>query len=99
MSLSVNRQYRATVILDTRDYQEPVETLITKLQDILKDLGAEVSKAENLGRYDFIRITDRHHPGDIYLQFEFERGHNVPSDLQSRVRLDKTIKRVMVQSL
>ncbi|MDP0500954.1 MAG: 30S ribosomal protein S6 [Verrucomicrobiota bacterium JB022] len=87
------------MILDTRDYKEPVETLTTKLKDILKSLGADVTKAENLGRHDFIRVTDRRHVGDLYVQIEFAGPANVPADLQERVRLDKTVKRVMVQSL
>lgn len=94
--MSKNRSYKATVILDTRGYEEPVDTLLEKIKGILVELGATVSEGKNLGRTDFVRVTDKRHTSDSYLHLEFEGPATVPAALQEKVRLDRTVKRVVV---
>jgi ribosomal protein S6 len=96
MSLTATRNYRATVILNTQGYQDPVETLVEKMKTHLEDLGAEVSKTENLGHKDFVSGAVKRHAGDIFLLIDFSSAGNVPSALQEKVRLDSTIKRLHI---
>lgn len=98
MSDPTKRNYQLTVILDTRNYEAPVETLEEKLTSILSELGGEVGKMENLGRMEFARLPDEHHTGDTYLTVEASGPANLPGDLQERIRLDGEIKRVMVRA-
>jgi ribosomal protein S6 len=98
MSLQKNRKYKLTVILDTRAYNEPVETLEEKLSHLLKELGGEVESVANLGRQDFVRVVEKDHTGDSYLELQVSGPASLPGALQDRVRLDKQVKRVMVQS-
>lgn len=93
-----SRKYKLTVILDTRGYDAPVETLQEKVTTMLSDLGGEVSTMENIGRQEFVRVTEKDHTGDTYLLVEASGPASMPGDLQERIRLDKQIKRVMVQS-
>lgn len=99
MSLQTTRKYKLTVILDTRGYDAPVESLEEKVTGMVKELGGEVSAMENLGRQDFVRITEKEHTGDTYLQAEVSGPASLPGDLQERIRLDKQVKRVMALSL
>lgn len=92
-----NRTYRATVILDTRGFEQPVETLIEKLSGIFTTLGAKIDSTENLGRYDFARTIDRNHTGDTYLQYTITAAPEVPAAFREKVRLDKTVKRVLIE--
>jgi small subunit ribosomal protein S6 len=92
-----NRTYLATVILDTRGYEQPVETLVEKLSGIFTSLGAKVESTENLGRRDFARIVDRNHTGDTYLQYTFSAAAEIPAAFREKVRLDKTVKRVLIE--
>lgn len=96
MSVTVTRNYRAFVILDTRGYEEPVETLIEKITTILNEGGAEVSKVENLGHRDFVVGASNKHGGDIYASFDFSGPAELPSLLAEKTRLDKTVLRVQV---
>lgn len=98
MSQQTNRKYKLTVILDSRGYDAPVESLEEKVTGILKDLGGEVESVENLGRQDFVRVTDKDHTGDTYLIVMASGPASLPGALQDIVRLDKQIKRVMVQA-
>lgn len=98
MSLQTTRKYIATIILDTRGYEAPVETLQETVTEMLKELGGEVESMENLGRHDFVRITEKEHTGDTYLQVTVSGPASLPGDLQERIRLDKLVKRAMVRS-
>lgn len=93
-----NRKYKLTIILDTRAYEAPVETLEEKISGILKDLGAEVESVDNLGRKEFIRVTEKEHTGDTYLQVQASGPAGLPAAFQERIRLDRNIKRAMVEA-
>ena len=98
MSLTLTKKYKASFILDTRGYDSPVETLVEKLEGLLKSLGAEVEASKNLGRHDFVRVTEKGHTGDSYLEIEFSGGASVPAALHEKLRLDKTVKRILVET-
>lgn len=93
------RNYRATIILDTRGFDKPVEVLIEKLSGVLSGLGAKIQETKNLGRYDFVRITDRNHTGDTYVEYSLSATPEVPAAFREKVRLDKTVKRVLIESI
>jgi ribosomal protein S6 len=95
---ATQRPYQATVILDTRGYDEPVSHLEQKLRDILTRLGGKVETLTNLGRHDFVRVTDRNHKGDTYLRIAFSGPAGLPAAFHDKVRLDKTIKRVVIEN-
>jgi small subunit ribosomal protein S6 len=98
MSLQTNRKYKATIILDTRGYDAPVETLEEKVSGLFKELGGEVESVENIGRQEFVRVTEKDHTGDTYLQVKVSGGPSLPADFQERIRLDKQIKRALLES-
>ncbi len=96
MSLTVTRNYQATVILDTRKSEDPVQSLVDKISDLLKELGADVTKVENLGHKDFVSGAVKRHAGDIFVYYEFSGSGEIPGQLEFKTRLDKTIKRLHV---
>lgn len=99
MSVTVNRDYRAIVIFDTRGIEDPVESLIEKISGILNDAGGEVKKVENIGHRDFVAGATHKHAGDIYAVFTFSGPAELPSVLHEKTRLDKTVYRVNVNRL
>lgn len=92
------KKYRVTMIYDLRNYSEPVETLIEKMKSLLETLGAKVEKVENLGVKDFVRITDRRLPNAPYAQFDIEAETTLPVAFREKLRLDRSVKRILVQS-
>ena len=99
MSLTKNNNYRVTFILDTRGYDQPVESLIEKLTKVLNDLGAKIEKVENFGRRDFIRVTDRKHTGDTYVRYNVASAKTLPAALRERLRLDRQVYRLFVETI
>ncbi|MBN1404478.1 MAG: 30S ribosomal protein S6 [Opitutales bacterium] len=99
MTETQQRNYRATFILDTRNYEQPIETLVSALTSALTELGATTGDSRNLGRQEFIRVTDKHHTGDVYVQIDLSAPAELPGKVQERFRLDKTVKRVLLETL
>lgn len=97
--IEAKRKYRASFILDTRGLETPVESQIEILSKTVAELGGEVEKAENLGRKDFVRLTDANHPGDHYIQLEIEALPEAPAQLREKLRLNRSVKRVYVESM
>jgi len=88
-----------TFILDTRGYEHPVATLEEKVTEQLKQAGGEVESLENLGRHDFIRVTDKDHTGDTYLEVVVTGPATLPAAFQESIQLDTLIKRTLFQSI
>lgn len=95
----IKRSYKATFILDTRHYQEPVETLVDLLRKTISGIDAEVRKVENLGQRDFVRVANRKFPVGIYVQIHFDGGPEAPAALKEKLRLERTINRILIEQL
>ena len=91
------RKYRASFIFDSRGIETSAETQIEHLTSVLESIGGEVEKVENLGRKDFARVTEHDHGGDVYLHIHYEGPPTATRELQERLRLDKSVKRVYVE--
>lgn len=92
------RPYRATFILDLRNYQEPVETLIEKIKETVTAVDSSIDAVENLGQKDFIRVTDRNRPNGVYVQVDFTGPGSAPVALKEKFRLDRAVDRILIQS-
>ncbi len=92
----MNKKYQTTFILDTRGYNEPVETLVEKLKGIIESVGCKIEASENLGQKNFARATDRSFPAGIYVRFDYEGPTNSASVIREKLRLDRTVDRFIV---
>ena len=71
--------------------------VIDKLKDILKSIDCNVSEVENLGQKEFSRVVDRKFPSGLYVQFHFEGPVSAPTTFREKLRLDRTVNRLLVQ--
>ena len=94
-----SRHYNASIILDTRGVEETIDALIEQLKKAIEEVGGEVGEVNNHGRFDFIRVTDKKHPADFYLNITFNGPPDAPRQLQENLRLEKTVKRIIIQSV
>ncbi len=99
MSTTTKRNYRATFILDNRGKEDSAEQIIDGVKQDITALGGEVGVVENLGRKDFIRVTDKNFPSGIYVQVAFAAPATAPAALRERLRLNPSIYRTFVQSV
>jgi small subunit ribosomal protein S6 len=65
------RNYRATFILDNRGKEDSVEQIIDGVKKEIAAIQGDVTAVENLGKRDFVRVTDRKFTGGTYVQINF----------------------------
>jgi small subunit ribosomal protein S6 len=94
---TIRRDYLASIILDLRGSTDAPETVIDKLKDVLKSIDCKVNEVENLGQKEFSRVVDRKFPSGLYVQFHFEGPVTAPTAFREKLRLDRTINRLLVQ--
>jgi len=98
MSKDTNRNYRATFILDTRGVESPVEELVETYAGLIGEVHGTVESTHNLGNQDFVRKAANGLPGGIFVQYDFSAPATAPEEIQEKVRLDRKVNRVMVES-
>lgn len=93
-----NKKYKATFVLDTRGYDQPVDTLIEKLTSLVASLDGKVESVENLGSREFARTPDRKFVSGIFVKFEMTGPVTLPVQIKEKLRRDKTIDRILIQA-
>jgi len=95
---STKRNYRATFIMDNRGREETIDQLVDGVKKVIAELQGEVSAVENIGRKDFIRVTDKKLTGGTYVHVSFSAPPAAPAQLRERLRLNSTVYRTFIQS-
>ena len=86
------------MILDTRNYQDSVETLIENIKSKMAETGAVIGKVVNKGQIKFQRAVDRKFPSGLYLQVAFQGPATTPAQIRSKFSLDGTINRIFIEN-
>jgi small subunit ribosomal protein S6 len=92
------RSYRATFILDNRGKEDSIDQIIDGVKQEISAVQGEVTGVENLGRRDFVRVTDRKMTAGTYVQVAFSAPASGPAALRERLRLNGSVYRTFVQS-
>lgn len=98
MSKTETRNYKSTFILDLRETEDDVAKVSSDISDILTTLGATVDASEELGLKTFARAADKRYTQGNYLEIYFTSAPTTPDALKEKLRLDKRVNRIFVQS-
>ena len=93
------RNYRATFILDNRGKEDSIDQIIEGVKQEIAAVQGEVTAVENIGRKDFIRVTDRKFTGASYVHMSFSAPAEGPAQLKERLRLNHNVYRTFVQTV
>lgn len=94
-----NRNYRATFILDNRGKEDSVEQIIDGVKAVITEAQGEVTRVEDIGRRDFVRVTNPKFTAANYVQIDFTAPASGPADLKERLRLNNNVYRTFIQAL
>ena len=94
----IKRNYRATFILDNRGKEETIDQIIEGVKKEIAAVQGEVSAVENLGKRDFVRVTDKKLTGAVYVHMDFAAPPETPAHLKERLRLNQHVYRTYIQS-
>ena len=92
------RNYRATFILDNRGKEDTIEQIIDGVKKDIAAVHGEVTAVENIGKKDFVRVTDKKLTGATYVHVNFSAPSDGPSQLKERLRLNSSVYRTFIQS-
>ena len=98
MSATTKNKYKATFILDLRESEDDSLKVVADLKEILKSIGGKPSESEDLGMLDFARAADRRYTQGHYIEIYFEGASGIPLMLNDKLKLDKRINRIFVES-
>ena len=99
MSAVTSNNYKSTFILDLRASEDDSAKVLDDIKAILGSIGAEVGDSEDLGIRDFARAADQRFKQGHYLEVYFSGPGSTPAELKEKLRLDKRVNRVFVESL
>jgi small subunit ribosomal protein S6 len=93
------RNYRATFILDNRGTEDTIEKIIEDVKTEITAVNGAISKVENIGRKDFVRVTDKKLTAANYVHVDFSAAAEVPAILKERLRLKQYVYRTFIESV
>lgn len=99
MSAVTINNYKTTFILDLRESEDDSAKVMADIKEILSSIGAEQSSSEDLGIRDFVRAADQRFKQGHYVEVYLSGPGTVPAALKEKLRLDKRINRIFVESL
>lgn len=95
---STQRNYHATFILDNRGTEDSIEKIIEEVKGEIAAVKGQVSTVENIGRRDFVRVTDKKLTGATYVHIDFAGTAETPAVLKERLRLNQRVYRTFIQN-
>lgn len=95
---ATKRNYRATFILDNRGKEESVDQIIDGVKKVIAEVQGDVTAVENIGKKDFVRVTDKRLTGATYVHVNFAAPAAAPAQLIERLRLNNSVYRTFIQS-
>lgn len=96
---ATQRNYRASFILDNRGKEDSIEQIIDGVKQEIAAVHGQVTAVENLGKKDFVRVTDRKLTSGAYVQIAFSGPASAPAGLKERLRLNNSVYRTFVQTV
>ena len=93
------RNYRATFILDNSGKEDTIEQIIEGVKTEIAAIQGDVTAVENLGKKDFVRVTDAKLTAATYVLVNFAAPADGPSALKERLRLNNNFYRTFVESV
>ena len=93
------RNYHATFILDNRGKEETIDQIIEGVKKEITAVQGEITAVENLGKKEFVRVTDSRFPEAVYVQIDFSGPVDSPRHLHERLRLNSSVYRALVQAV
>ncbi|MBL64458.1 MAG: 30S ribosomal protein S6 [Opitutae bacterium] len=93
------RNYEATLVLDTRGSNESADSMISKMSEIIASLNGEVKKVDNLGSRTLARPQNKDLPDAVYVKINFEISPEGPAAIKEKLRLDKSVDRILIEQV
>jgi ribosomal protein S6 len=99
MSNTKQNNYKATFVLDLRNTEDDATKVIADISEVLGQIGATISDSRDLGVRDFARAADHRFTQGHYAEIHFSGDSSIPAQLQEKLRLEKRVNRICIESV
>ncbi|RRJ95899.1 30S ribosomal protein S6 [Opitutaceae bacterium TAV4] len=96
---TTNRNYRATFIIDNSGKEDTIEQILEGVKNDITAVEAQVTAVEDVGRKDFVRVTNPKRVAGHYVHVTFSGPASAPAALKERLRLNHSVYRTFVESI
>ncbi|HCJ12538.1 MAG: 30S ribosomal protein S6 [Verrucomicrobia bacterium GWF2_51_19] len=93
------KTYKASFILDTHNYNQPTETIIERLKTVITSIQGEILNVLDMGDKALSRVTKQKFTSGRYVQIDIKGPGSIPQVLKEKLRLDKTINRILIETI
>ena len=98
MSIATKKAYKTTFIIDIKMLENPIKAFIDELKTIVESLEGEVNSWDDLGIRSFSYVKKKELTQGNYLQLLISAPSSFEKNIQDKLRLDKRVHRILVQS-
>lgn len=99
MTVATKRNYKITIILDTRGREESIDELIELVKNEIASLGVDINGVEDLGRRDFARQPDIRITAGNFVQYLVDGPPETHARVNEHFHLNPLIHRILIQSV
>ena len=89
------KRYEGLFILNSAGKEEAIKELIDKISAEISTAGGKVETVQKMEKKAFSRVADRKHSSGYYVNFVFEGGPTVLSQLRTRFTNNEDIFRIL----
>jgi ribosomal protein S6 len=82
-----------------RGCTDSVDAVASRLSETVVALGGEVEAVNNLGNMNFERTADKNFTSGTYLQLLLNGSPQLAGDIKLKLKLDKVINRILIESV
>jgi len=86
----MNRKYEGLIVLNTQGTEKSIDDLVRTVAKELEEEGAKLDQIKQLGRKQFV-YNARKLDGGHYVNYVFEGGPDVVSNVKSRLKLNSSV--------
>ena len=86
----MKRKYEGVIVLNTKDKEESVDTMISNVSKELEALGAELEQVEQLGRKEFA-YNARHLAAGFYVNYFFTAEPSAIDAITEKLKLNNDV--------
>lgn len=88
-------KYEGLFILNLAGREEGVKDVIDRVSSVITEAGGKLDTVQKMDKRAFSRVTDKKLQSGFYVNFIFEGGSNIVSDLQNRFARDEEVYRAL----
>lgn len=96
-NMILDNHYEATILLDLRGCHDSMESAISRLTEVIKNIGCVVNNVNQMGQFNFTRSVDRNFSKGLYVNINFTGSGDAPLKLKRKLKAGFHVNRLFIK--